>query len=365
MHINTVTTPSAVVFTKPLHNNIDRFARMAQDAGIVLRPHIKTHRSPQIMELQQRAGARGFTVSTLDEARLCIRHGYTDLTYAVPVEPGKFDRIREIVASGAILHLLTDSPDVAQKLRAHARHHYWRPSVFMKVDCGNHRVGVDPASKTAHTLATLLHTAPEIDFAGILAHSGHAYHAHSDDHRRDIALTERDIMARFADDLRRQGIEVPVVSIGSTPAFATGIALPGIDEARPGNYVFFDYTQVRLGSCSTGDVALYVVASVVSCPPGRVVVDAGATVLSKDPGPVHIDPDCGFGQVYTTSLKRVGVVTSLSQEHGEIRPDTGVAPLQPGDRVLIMPNHSCLVACMVPGYYAAGPDGDCEWWDKG
>ena len=284
MHINTVATPSVVVFTRALQANIKRFSRMAQQTGVALRPHIKTHRSPQIMALQRQAGARGFTVSTLAEARACLRHGFDDLTWAMPVEPGKFDEARDTAASVATLHLLTDSPDVVRELRVHARHHYWRPSVFMKVDCGNHRVGVDPASETAFELAALLHNAPEIAFSGLLAHSGHAYHAVDDSGRRAAALEERDTMTRLAAGLRGRGIGVPAVSIGSTPAFATGIALPGIDEARPGNYVFFDYTQVRLGSCAAEDVALYVTAAVVSRQPERVVVDAGATILSKDPG---------------------------------------------------------------------------------
>ena len=362
-HINTIATPAVVVFTTRLQDNINRFAHMAKTAAVQLRPHIKTHRHPRIMEMQKLAGAQGFTVSTLGEARHCIRYGHHDLCYAVPIEAGKFDQARDIVNSGVTLHLLTDSLMVAQQLEEHAATNGWRPSMYMKIDCGNHRVGVDPESPEALALARYLHEADHLDFAGILAHSGHAYNAMDDHQRRDIAISERDITAGFAQRLRNAGIEVPCASIGSTPAFSTGISLDGIDEARPGNYVFFDYTQQLLGSCTENQVSLFVCAAVISTQAGRTVVDAGATILSKDPGPFHLDPACGFGQVYTTDMQHIGMVESLSQEHGLLKLKDAVS-LAPGERLLIMPNHSCLVACTVPGYWAAEDNGVCEWWDK-
>jgi len=175
-HINTIPTPSVILFTRRLEENINRFARIAKDSGVVLRPHVKTHRHPRIMALQSKAGAQGFTVSTLDEARSCIRYGYNNLSYAVPIEPGKFLQACEIANSGAALHLLTDSLAVAKELEQHAAHHGWQPSVFMKIDCGNHRVGVDPDSNAAMKLAQYLHAAEHLTFAGVLAHSGYVYH---------------------------------------------------------------------------------------------------------------------------------------------------------------------------------------------
>ena len=74
---------------------------------------------------------------------------------------------------------------------------------------------------------------------------------------------------------------------------------PGIDEVRPGNYVFFDTFQATLGSCRVDEIAFSVLATVIGAYPERheVVVDAGALALSKDPGPTHLDSECGFGIV--------------------------------------------------------------------
>jgi D-serine deaminase-like pyridoxal phosphate-dependent protein len=121
--------------------------------------------------------------------------------------------------------------------------------------------------------------------------------------------------------------------------------LTGVTEARPGNYVFYDFTQVSLGACTVADCAVTVLASVVSCPPGagHSVVDAGALALSKDPGPA--DGSGGFGRVFrdetTAALDPEARLTGVSQEHGVLSQRRPV-----GSRVRILPNHSCLtVAC--------------------
>ena len=162
-------------------------------------------------------------------------------------------------------------------------------------------------------------------------------------------------MVALAERLRGEGIEVPVVSVGSTPGMTAVEELPGVDEARPGNYCFFDGTQAALGSCGWGDCAVTVVTSVVSCQPGaaHAVVDAGALALSKDPGPVHLGERWrwGMGAVYRdTAAYRAGRpepelhLTGLSQEHGKTS-----CPLPVGTRLRVVPNHSCLA---VPNFAA-------------
>jgi D-serine deaminase-like pyridoxal phosphate-dependent protein len=118
--------------------------------------------------------------------------------------------------------------------------------------------------------------------------------------------------------------------------------LQGVTEARPGNYAYFDATQVELGACEVRDCALTVWASVVSSGRDHAVVDAGALALSKDAGPSGGRPSMGrlFEQYETGSLRDERLV-SLSQEHGVVG-----GPLEVGSCVRILPNHSCLTnAC--------------------
>ena len=93
-------------------------------------------------------------------------------------------------------------------------------------------------------------------------------------------------MVELAERLRQHSVEVPTVSIGSTPTISMIDHLDGIDEVRPGNYIFFDGYQATLGSCGFDDCALTVLAAVVHRDPTRrrIVVDAGAIAISKDRG---------------------------------------------------------------------------------
>src|SRR5262249_34325379 len=134
-----------------------------------------------------------------------------------------------------------------------------------------------------------------------------------------IAIREREAMKALASHLRATGIEVPTVSVGATPTVTSIDHLDGIDEIRPGNYIFFAAFQTTLGSCRVDDCALTVLAAVVHRDRRhrKVVLDAGAIALSKDCGAVELDPGCGYGRVLDLEGNELGArVNSLSQEHG-------------------------------------------------
>ncbi|HKS26256.1 MAG TPA: hypothetical protein VJS44_00480, partial [Pyrinomonadaceae bacterium] len=170
-----------------------------------------------------------------------------------------------------------------------------------------------------------------------------------------LARHERDSMVQVAERLRSADIPVPVVSIGSTPTMTHVDHLEGIDEARPGNYIFFDAFQATLGSCTFDDCALTVLAAVVHRDPSRrkVVLDAGAIALSKDRGAVELDPSCGYGLVLDLEGRATGArVAGLSQEHGEVFVDDEETfnRLKVGTRVRVLANHSCLAAAQHSHY---------------
>src|SRR5207244_2381029 len=136
--------------------------------------------------------------------------------------------------------------------------------VWLKVDCGYHRAGVDPSG--AYALAVARERAREqgLTFDGLLSHSGHAYRTRNKPEAAQVAEQERRVMVEFAERLRREGIPVREISVGSTPAMAAAERLEGVTEARPGNYVFHDRTMVLIGCCAPEDVGVSVLASVVS-----------------------------------------------------------------------------------------------------
>ena len=355
MGLQTIKTPSLLLDLRRVRRNAARMSDVARRNNVRLRPHVKTHKCIEVARIQTEGHDGAITVSTLAEARAFAAHGFTDITYAVPIEQGKFDDAIEILNSGVKLNLLTDDAETARELDEAARNANVAFDVFVKIDCGTHRVGVEPATASALEIPRLLSEARHLNFAGILTHAGHSYDARSKDEILEVARHERDVMAGLAENLRAAGIDVPTVSIGSTPTMSLIDHLDGVDEIRPGNYIFFDGFQATLGSCSFEDTALTVLSAVIHKDKARrkLVIDAGAIALSKDRGPVGLDPSCGYGHVMDIEGDQTGMrVTGLSQEHGVIEAGASDAfdCLKVGDRVRVLANHSCLTAAQHSHY---------------
>lgn len=367
-------TPSLVLDLARVRRNAERMSTRVKGLGAQLRPHVKTHKCAEVASIQTEAariqteGARGaLTVSTLGEARWFAGRGFTDLTYAVPIEPGKFDAAIEL-SRRCRLALLTDDAETTTLLAEAASRNAVSLDVFLKVDCGYHRCGVEPDTPEAFEIPRRIESARNLRFAGILTHAGHSYHASTRDELLEIARRERDVMVEFAAALRADGIEVPVVSVGSTPTISAVDHLEGVDEARPGNYIFYDAFQATLGSCGFDDCALTVLTSVVHRDRVRrkVVVDAGAIALSKDRGAFELDPACGYGRVLDLAGGELGLrLNSLSQEHGviEVENEKLFDALRVGTRLRVLANHSCLTAAQHHFYNVLDGGGIVDRWE--
>ena len=326
-------TPALLLDLDRLESNLELMRGRAEELGVRLRPHIKTHKCLEIARMQRTAGAAGITVSTLEEARVFARDGFTDITWAFPLNVTRMD---EVSAFGDFLGVTVESDEAIDALESERRPF----AVWLEVDCGYGRTGVDPRSERALALARRIADSDGLRLAGCLTHSGHAYHADSPGRIVEIAEQERTVMVELGGRLRDAGVDPGVLSVGSTPAMSLARSLDGVDEARPGNYALYDYTQTRLGACAADRPAVTVLSTVVSTSPaaGRSVSDAGALALSKDTGP---DSPPHYGLVYGDLEDPVPDgetrVVSVSQEHAIL---SGARPV--GSRVRILPNHSCL-----------------------
>jgi len=362
-------TPCALVDLDRLERNaVDMAARCAR-LGVRLRPHVKTHKCVEAARVQLGGRPGGLTVSTLAEARALAAAGFDDLTWAVPVAPARLPECLHLARRGVRLGVLVDHPVTAAAVEAAAAAASFRLRVWLKVDCGGGRAGVDPGRDGALGLARTLAGSPHLELAGILTHAGHAYRCRDRAGAAAVAAEERDVMVAFAGRLRAAGVPVAEVSVGSTPTVTAAEDLAGVTEVRPGNYAFFDAFQVAVGSCRLDDVAFTVLVTVIGHYPdrGELVVDGGTLALSRDPGPVHVDPGCGFGVVLTADgCRRLpGLrVVSLSQEHGLVRAehpaDLEACPI--GTVLRVVPNHSCLAAALFDRYHVLrGAEVVDEW----
>ncbi len=354
MDLETITTPALLLDVERLRRNAERIGNRVRDLGVRLRPHVKTHKSIEVARIQTEGHSGAITVSTLAEGSAFAAREFQDITYAVPIEPGKFPAALALAKSCQRLSLITDDPELPALLNEAARNQNVFVDLFLKIDCGYHRCGVEPDSKEAREIPERILDSSNLRFAGILTHAGHSYHCRSRDERLTVARRERDVMRQLAAELRDAGVDVPTVSIGSTPSITVVDHLDGIDEARPGNYIFFDAFQASIGSCTLDDCALTVLAAVIhrDLKRNKIIIDAGAIALSKDRGAIEFDPTSGYGRVLDLEGQDLGLsLTSLSQEHGEVTAGTGdISRLKVGSRVRVLANHSCLSAAQHSHY---------------
>lgn len=363
-------TPVLLLDYERLENNIKRMAEKAKENSVNLRPHIKTHKCIEIGKMQTKYGARGITVSTLDEASIFADAGFSEITYAVTMSSNKINAALDI-ANKTNLRLLVDNQNIVSNLEKAAVKRGVNLEILLKVHTGYHRTGVDPRSSGSIRLARTIADAKHLYFKGILTHAGHSYDSTTKNQIKEVAMQEQMEMLSFSRRLESESSELKpeIVSIGSTPTMTlTDVILEGITEIRPGNYVFYDYTQVALGSCQISDCVLTAVSRVIGKYDGYFVIDAGATALSKDLGPTHIEPETSFGKIYADydkhELETGLILYSLSQEHGKVTfgDSSIIQEHKIDDIVRILPNHSCLTANLHDCYYIVKDDQISDKW---
>jgi D-serine deaminase-like pyridoxal phosphate-dependent protein len=350
MKITSLRTPCVLVDQHKLEQNIERMQSAALTHRIRLRPHAKTHKCPDIARIQIARGAIGICCAKLGEAEVFADEGIEDIRLPYPLHPTNSDRVITLL-DRTHLSFIVDDLEVARGWSDALRAAGTRADILVKVDVGFHRCGIDPDAAGAAELVVRIAELPGLRFMGLLSHAGHAYHATSDDEVRAIAESEAAILSTLAERVRDAGVSVEEISVGATPTARFSAGLPGLTELRPGNYVYYDRTQVGLGSATWDDCALTVLARVVSRPArDRLILDSGSKTLTNDVARGRGNP-VGYGAVVTdiesTAVNDTLIVERLSEEHANVRVQDGASELEPGDLVRIIPNHSCVVSNLV------------------
>jgi len=319
-------------------------------AGKSLRPHAKTHKSPEMARRQLARGAVGICCAKLGEAEVFAASGITDIRLPYPLNPANADRVVKLL-DHTRLSFIVDDADVAQGWSTAMRSAGREVDVLVKVDVGFHRCGIDPDRNGAAEMIARVAGLPGLRFRGLLSHAGHAYNAGSEQEIAAIAASEAETLTRLACEVERLGVAVPEKSVGATPSARFSLGQAGVTEMRPGNYIYFDRTQVGLGAATWEDCALTVLARVVSRPaPDRLILDCGSKTLSNDLARSY-GPTPGHGVVFTaldtTTPEDALAIERLSEEHATVRIGGAGSGLAPGDLVRVLPNHSCVVSNLV------------------
>jgi len=375
-----IPAPTLVLDEARARANVAAMIARSRDAGVRLRPHFKSHQSAEIGGWFADEGMEGIAVASLPMARYFADAGWRDITLARLVHPGEAGALAELERElgsapdgGPGLGVLADDPvavaAVASALASSAASASGGAKLrwWIKVDTGYGRTGVrwDDGDRLADVARAIV-AAGAGPLAGVLTHAGHSYHETGASDRLAAIHAETAERLDAARTAAASGADVPPTDLlrssGDTPSCSVAPSLAGVDELRPGNFVFFDLMQREIGACTAEQIAVAVACPIIGFYPERreVVVHGGAVHFAKE----YLTGDDGeayHGELVTAGADGLGKLVpgarlvSLSQEHGVVRAAEGrfdelFGGLAVGDPLLFLPVHSCLTCDLYDAY---------------
>lgn len=349
-----ITKPTLLLDKSKCLNNIKTMAEKAKKYNLLLRPHFKTHQSIKIGKWFRDFGINSITVASVSMAEYFAQHGWKDITIAFPFNKLEIDKINEL-ASRIELNLLILSNESIDFLKKNLKH---KVGILIKIDAGYHRTGILPENIVIlDEILTSILNFDLIEFKGFLTHSGQTYKTKS---IKEITFIHNDCLKKMQKLKLHYFKTFPnlIISIGDTPSCSLMDNFDGVDEIRPGNFVFYDLMQNQFGSCAIDQIALCVACPIVAKYKERneIIVYGGVVHFSKE----YILNEEGeklFGLIvelgnkgWSSPLEGM-FVSSISQEHGMIKtPDEHFEKFKVGDIVGIIPVHACLTANLMGRY---------------
>jgi D-serine deaminase-like pyridoxal phosphate-dependent protein len=322
MRIDQLETPVAVVDLDRLESNIARFQTYLDEHGIANRPHIKTHKIPEIAHMQVAAGAAGITCQKLGEAEVMALSGLKDifLPYNILGE-AKLERLAHL-AHRVTISVTADSETTVRGLSAAMRRAGLSLPVMVEFDTGMNRCGVQ-SPREAADLARTIARSEGLLFGGLMTYP-------TNEHTDDFVRATRKLLAA-------DGISIERVSGGGTPQMWQAHEHPEVTEHRAGMYIFGDRYTINSGALTIEDCSFTMLVTVVSRPTtNRGIIDGGSKTFSSDI--LGLD---GHGLILEYPQARF---YGMSEEHGHV--DFSACPRKPsvGERVSVIVNHCCPVA---------------------
>lgn len=349
-------TPALVVHEEILKRNLAGMADYAQEKGIALRPHFKTHKTAQIARMQQELGAIGMSCAKLGEVEALVDAGVGGEFFIANevIGPKKTSRLVALLER-ATVRVAVDSVEGAQGLQDAMAGAGKTLDVVIELNTGQNRAGILP--EQALPLAeTVRDTMPNLRVVGLMTHEGHAGKTLSQEDLSSVASDAGNKMVKTAERLREHNFDITTVSVGSTPAAFETTQIDGVTEMRPGTYVFQDNTIFRFGKIGPDNCALRVLATVTSRPaPDRAVLDSGSKVLTVEPSQWR------EGHGYIVEYPDA-IIVSLSEEHAVLSLPESAQGMQIGEKVEIIPNHVCPTVNLTDELYVVRDGEVSETW---
>ena len=334
MLVSELDTPALIVDLDVMERNLAAMAEYCRQHNLHLRPHTKTHKIPELARKQIESGAHGITVAKLSEAEVMIAAGLTDVLIAYPiVGRAKAQRLARL-SERAGLTVSLDSEEAARGISAAMSERGTTVGILVELDVGFGRCGVADearALRLAQTIATL----PGLDFRGLMFFPGHF--GVLPEERAVLCQQVNEFLDRCLETFERAGLPVRVVSGGSTPSRYESDRFHGVNEVRPGTYIFNDRNTVGVSAASLDDCALSVLVTVVSTSVlNHAVIDGGSKTFSSDR--YQAEDGRGFGHIKEDPAAEI---ERFSEEHGHLNLSRSKRKYSVGERLMVIPNHVC------------------------
>jgi D-serine deaminase-like pyridoxal phosphate-dependent protein len=334
MDYHILSTPALTIDLNVVERNLDRMAALCRERGLKLRPHIKTHKTPEVAQMQLDRGAIGLTVAKVGEAEVMAAGGFDDFLLAFPVWGTETLRRLAALASSHRVLISLDNEATAQELSRAMSLQGASIGVLVEFDAGLGRCGLEPGPACVE-LAQRVEKLPGLNFRGLMTYFGSIWGSEEErqaETRRVVGRVERALAA-----FDEAGMPVEIVSGGSTPSASLTRCIPGVTEIRPGTYVYNDLNTYYQGVCRLEDCAARVLATVVSTAvPGRAIIDAGSKTFSSDL--LGSGPKSGHGYIVEAPDAKL---FKLNEEHGYIDITNSTHHFEVGEMVSVIPNHVC------------------------
>ena len=348
-----ITKPTLLLDEKKCRENIQLLVKKAQKNGVDFRPHFKTHQSIEIGNWFKELGVNKICVSSLDMASYFSKD-WNDITVAFPTNILEIDTINEL-SEKIQLNLLVESKETLYYLSENLKN---KIGFFIKIDVGYNRSGINPQDKQLiNNILELAKQSEKLIFKGFLAHAGHTYKCRTKVDILAIHEKSKKIMLELKQTYRSAHPNL-IISLGDTPSCSVAEDFTGIDEIRPGNFVFYDLTQQQIGSNTIDQIAVAMACPIVAIHKARkeIVIYGGSVHFSKDRlenqpegvifGRVVHKKENGWGALISNTY-----IKSLSQEHGIVAvPEEDIENCKIGDYMVVLPVHSCLTANLMKSY---------------
>jgi D-serine deaminase-like pyridoxal phosphate-dependent protein len=334
MHYRELSTPALTIDLDVLERNLAQMSSYCREHGLGLRPHTKTHKTPEVARMQVEGGALGLTVAKVGEAEVMANAGLDDILVAYPIYGA--EKLRKLVSIARARRLLVslDAEATAAELSRAASAQGATVGVLVEFDTGLRRCGLEPGPACVE-LAKKVEEMPGLKFRGLMTYSGNIWG--TDEERREETTRVAEQVERALRAFVEARMPVEIVSGGSTPSARLSHLIPGLTEIRPGTYVYNDLNTFYQGACRLADCAARVVTTVVSTAvPGRAMIDAGSKTLSSDL--LGSGPKTGHGYIPEAPD---ACLIKLNEEHGHLDITGSNHRFHVGEVLTVIPNHVC------------------------